>query len=120
MRLRAAAALVLAAALAAPAAHAAGSVERGYRIAQRNCSQCHAIGPKGTSRNAAAPPFRTLSQRYPIEMLQEALAEGMLTGHPEMPEFRFTPSEIDDLIAYLKSVQLNAEAKAASAPSPGL
>jgi mono/diheme cytochrome c family protein len=118
MRLRAAIVLALAAALGASSAHAAGSAARGLKIAQRNCSQCHAIGPKGESRNAAAPPFRTLSQRYPIEMLEEALAEGMLTGHPEMPEFRFSPSEIDDLIAYLKSVQVDAQARLAP-PSHG-
>ena len=108
---RAAAGLALIAALAATAAQAA-SAGRGFRIAQRNCSLCHAIGPKGESRNPASPPFRTLGQRYPIEMLQEALAEGMLTGHPEMPQFRFAPNEIDDLIAYIKSVQVSPQANA--------
>jgi mono/diheme cytochrome c family protein len=106
-----AAGLTFAAMLGASDALAA-SVSHGRQIAERNCAQCHAIGPKGESRNKVAPPFRTLGKRYPIDMLAEALAEGMLTGHPEMPEFRFSPSEIDDLIAYLKSVQTQAQAKA--------
>lgn len=89
----------------ATGASAQGSVDRGQALIQRNCAMCHAIGPTGTSPHNGAPPFRTLSQRYPLEMLEEALAEGMLTGHPAMPEFRFAPRQIDDIIAYLRSVQ---------------
>jgi hypothetical protein len=48
-----------------------------------------------------APPFRTLSQRYPIETLAEALAEGIVTGHPEMPQFVFQPRDIDALLGYI-------------------
>jgi hypothetical protein len=33
--------------------------------------------------------FRTLGKRYPIEALEEALGEGIISGHPDMPEFRF-------------------------------
>jgi K+-transporting ATPase ATPase B chain len=35
----------------------------------------------------------------------EALAEGIRTGHPQMPEFVFAPDEVDSIIAYLKSIQ---------------
>ena len=52
-----------------------------------------------------APPFRTLHERYPIDDLAEALAEGIVTGHPTMPEFRLDPAQINDVIAYLKSLQ---------------
>jgi mono/diheme cytochrome c family protein len=107
----AAGATILALSVLAASGVQAASVEDGRRIAERNCGMCHAIGPTGQSRNPKAPPFRTLGKRYPLEMLQEALAEGMLTGH-DMPEFRFTTNEIDSLIAYLKSVQDHAQAKA--------
>jgi mono/diheme cytochrome c family protein len=43
--------------------------------------------------------------RYPVEDLGEALAEGITTGHPTMPEFRLGPDEADALIAYLKSLE---------------
>ena len=86
------------------------SFARGHAIVQRNCAFCHAVGARGDSPNAKAPRFRELHNRYPVEMLAEALAEGMLTGHPEMPEFRFTPREIDDIIAYLKSIQTRGTA----------
>ena len=34
-----------------------------------------------------APPFRDLPKRYPVENLAEALAEGIVTGHPARPRF---------------------------------
>jgi mono/diheme cytochrome c family protein len=82
-----------------------GSVAAGRHIAEVQCAGCHAIGPTGESRNPASPPFRTLSRNYPVTALEEAFAEGILVGHPEMPEFRFTPQQIEDILAYLQSVQ---------------
>jgi cytochrome c len=66
---------------------------------------CHAIGPTGGSPYAAAPPFRILGQRYPLNSLEEALGEGLLSGHPEMPEFRFAPQDVGAIIRYLRSIQ---------------
>ena len=60
---------------------------RGEAIAQRHCARCHAIGDAGASPMGLAPPFRDLSKRYPIETLEEALAEGIVVGHPAMPRF---------------------------------
>jgi mono/diheme cytochrome c family protein len=51
-----------------------------------------------------APPFRDLAKRYPVENLAEALAEGIVTGHPAMPRFTFEPREIDALLAYISSL----------------
>jgi mono/diheme cytochrome c family protein len=69
------------------------------------CSRCHAIGRAGPSPHPAAPPFRTLSRRYPIEGLAEALAEGLSVGHPDMPEFVFDSQDVGAILAYLKSIQ---------------
>lgn len=80
-------------------------VEEGRRLVQLNCSSCHAIGRSGDSPNAMAPPFRRLSQNYPIEALDEAFAEGVFVGHSNMPQFNFTPGEIDALTAYVESIQ---------------
>src|SRR4051812_4301462 len=82
-----------------------GRVQRGQTFAQTNCSQCHAIGRVGDSPMPEAPPFRTLHTRYPIEDLAEAFAEGITTGHPSMPQFQLDPAQINDLIAYLNSIQ---------------
>jgi len=78
---------------------------RGERLLTTNCSRCHAVGRAGTSTHPEAPLFRTLGQRYPIEVLAEALAEGLSSGHPDMPEFRFEIQDVDAILAYLESIQ---------------
>lgn len=96
------AALLLAAAW--PAA-AADNPKHGEELLQKNCASCHAVGRSGESPHKPAPAFRTLGQRYPIEALEEALGEGILSGHPDMPEFKFDAGDVGDIIAYLKSIQ---------------
>jgi cytochrome c len=96
---------------AAGLAEAGPSAARGLELVRRNCGMCHAIGETGDSPNKQAPRFRELGRRYPIDDLAEALAEGILTGHPAMPQFRFSPAEVDDIIAYLKSVQVRNQAR---------
>ena len=83
--------------------------ERGQAIAEKQCARCHAVGFTGTSPMGLAPPFRDLSQRYPIEALAEALAEGIVTGHPAMPHFAFHPREIDALLTYISSLTPSRE-----------
>lgn len=82
-----------------------GTVESGRQFAKDNCGRCHAIGGTDKSRLALAPPFRELHERYPVDGLQEALAEGIVTGHRDMPEFSLDPVQIDDFIAFLKSLE---------------
>ena len=79
--------------------------QRGRAIAAANCADCHAIDRSGASPLAAAPPFRELHRRYPVSQLSEALAEGIVTGHSAMPEFRLTRTQISDFIAYLRRLE---------------
>jgi cytochrome c len=76
--------------------------QRGLTFARTNCARCHSIDKATASPLKAAPPFRELHNRYPVETLEEALGEGIVTGHPNMPEFRLDPGQIGDLISYLK------------------
>jgi len=78
---------------------------RGEALLSRHCAMCHAVGRSGTSPHAAAPPFRTLGHRYRLESLEEALGEGLLSGHPDMPEFRFAPRDVGAIVRYLQSIQ---------------
>lgn len=100
---------VLAAALAFGMAGSAFALspaeQRGRLFVQTNCAQCHAIGRHGASPLPIAPPFRTLHERYPVEDLAEALAEGIVVGHPTMPQFTLDPAQINDVIAYLKTLE---------------
>lgn len=83
----------------------AASVDRGRRLASTYCARCHAIDKVSPSPLAIAPPFRELHTRYPVEDLAESLAEGIMTGHPTMPEFSFARDQVADFIAFLKSLE---------------
>jgi cytochrome c len=101
------AALLLAApALAQPPADHGASIARGEALVTQNCGMCHATGTSGLSPNPLAPHFRALGQRYPVENIAEALAEGIIVGHSPMPELKFTSGEIADIVAYLQSIQV--------------
>ncbi|NGM34989.1 cytochrome c [Methylobacterium sp. DB0501] len=103
--LAAGAAALLALAASLPARAWDRQVEQGRTLARAHCVRCHAVGRADVSALSAAPPFRELHTRYPVEDLAEALAEGIRTGHPSMPEFRFDPDQAQSLIAYLKSLE---------------
>lgn len=97
-----AAAIVL---LAAIGPAAAQDVKQGEALLARDCGRCHAVGRTGDSAHKFAPAFRSLGKRYPIESLEEALGEGIMSGHPDMPEFKFEAADVGAIIAYLKSIQ---------------
>ena len=102
---KAGALMLLALAYAPPASATDARVGRGRTLVQTNCARCHAVGRVGASPLREAPPFRELHTRYPVEDLAESLAEGIRTGHPGMPEFRFDPDQVEALIAYLKTLE---------------
>jgi cytochrome c len=88
----------------------AGAVEKdltqkGEVLVKEQCGRCHAIGREGDSPHGDAPPFRTLSSKYPVEDLAESLAEGIVSGHPDMPIFVFAPQDVAAIIDYLQSIQ---------------
>ena len=81
------------------------AAKRGREIAEAACADCHAIGPTGASPKAEAPLFRELGRKYPVESLEEALAEGVVVGHPGMPQVKMNEADIGAFLAYLKSIQ---------------
>lgn len=93
-------------AILAPNAHAAtGSIDGGKRLAKANCAPCHAIDRDGASPNPLAPPFRDFERNNPMRNLDEVFARGVLVSHSAMPRFTAGPQDLDDLLAYLRSVQ---------------
>jgi cytochrome c len=80
-------------------------MERGRILIKASCAGCHAVGRADVSPMPDAPPLREVHQRYPVENLAEALAGGLVTGHPDKPAFRFDAREVDDIIEYLKSLE---------------
>ncbi|MBI1362286.1 MAG: c-type cytochrome [Alphaproteobacteria bacterium] len=88
-----------------PIVATADQIEAGHQFAAAHCASCHAIGATGKSHVRDAPAFRNLSRRYPVSSLGEAFAEGISTGHPDMPEWEFQPDQITALLGYIQSIQ---------------
>lgn len=84
---------------------AAEAVERGRLLTSTACAGCHATGATGDSPLPDATPLREIVRRYPLNQLEEAFAEGLVTTHPAMPDYTFRAGEIDDLIAYLETLR---------------
>ncbi|HSD93437.1 MAG TPA: cytochrome c [Methyloceanibacter sp.] len=82
-----------------------GLADKGEVLVKENCGRCHAVGREGDSPHHDAPPFRTLSAHYPVTDLAESLAEGIVSGHPDMPVFVFDPQDIAAIIEYLELIQ---------------
>ena len=38
-------------------------------------------------------------------LIERPLAEGIMAGHPTMPQFRLEPDQVRDVIAYLKTLE---------------
>ena len=97
--------VLLALSLVASPALGQSEEEEGRALVEANCSGCHGVGLTDESPHPDAPPFRTLSERYPIDTLDETLSHGFTITHPDMPDFLATASQIDEITAYIVSLQ---------------
>jgi cytochrome c len=86
----------------APPVALSPSQRRGFRLVSFHCARCHAIDKVGESPLAHAPAFRTLHLKYPVSDLQRPLAQGV---HPEMPRFQLEAGQVEDIMAYLKTLE---------------
>jgi mono/diheme cytochrome c family protein len=79
--------------------------QRGQLLAHAMCASCHAIGKVGDSPHVNAPPFRRFERLIGLDTFVERLNEGLMTGHSDMPAFRFSSDDAQALVAFLRSVQ---------------
>lgn len=89
---------------AVPGFAAEDNAPLGRELVETYCGACHNIEATGDSPHEAAPPFRTVHERYDVEWLSEGLVEGLVSGHPDMPEFEFDPIQAEAIVAYIKSL----------------
>ena len=97
-------ALLALVAWASPAlAQQQGDLASGERIARTWCSNCHVIGAEGSGpANDAAPTFASIA-RMPSTTAM-SLRAFLQTPHDRMPDYQFARDEMDDVIAYLLSL----------------
>lgn len=79
--------------------------QRGKVLARGMCSGCHAVEITGVSSHPSAPRFASLDNRTDLSKLARRLREGLLTGHEDMPTFRFDREDADAMVAYMRSIQ---------------
>lgn len=100
-RVAAAAALCVIAWAWSGAAGLAADADNGRRITERWCTGCHATGAgHGTD---AAPPFTKIANDP--TRTDASLRAWLADPHPPMPNMSLTAREIDDVIAYLKTLR---------------
>ena len=75
------------------------------RLLTNDCGPAMRSAVPATARARMRRPSARSASRYPIESLEEALGEGIMSGHPDMPEFAFDADDVGAIIAYLKSIQ---------------
>jgi cytochrome c len=86
--------------------------QRGKALLKTLCGRCHAVGITGQSRHVDAPPFRTFGddKLYDNDFGQR-LQDGLSTIHPDMPTFRFSRSDAEAAVNYLKFIQERKKSK---------
>jgi mono/diheme cytochrome c family protein len=87
------------------AAQSSPAVQRGLTFARPHCGQCHSLDTVSESPLKIAPPFRDLHRKYPVENLRRPLSEGIIANHPTMPQFRLDADQINDVIAFMTSLE---------------
>jgi mono/diheme cytochrome c family protein len=80
------------------------AAQRGYRVAARECSSCHAVDRLGESPKPTAPPFRDIRRRYNELSLAREFQAISEVGHYEMPAKPISKGDGEDLIAYIESL----------------
>jgi len=78
---------------------------RGRAVVMEFCAHCHAVGKTGNSPHASAPPFRTLGRSFNLDQFPRLLERGISSGHPDMPEFKFSLDDALAVSAYLRTIQ---------------
>lgn len=95
------------------AGHALDSEQqRGKALLETLCGRCHAVSETGRSPHVDAPPFRTFgdSKLYDNDFGQR-LQDGLTTIHPDMPTFRFSRTDAEAAVNYLKFIQEHKRSK---------
>lgn len=96
------AAMALAIAVGAAGAAQGAEAQEGYRLATQWCTSCHIVAP-GQAGSDAAPPFESIANR--AQFSEDGLRAWLADPHPPMPNLNLSRTEIEQVIAYLRSLR---------------
>ena len=80
----------------------AADARQGERLAKQWCTGCHLTGGDQAAGGDAAPPFSVIAATAANRA--DDLRAWLADPHPPMPNFNLTRWEIDDLLAYIESI----------------
>lgn len=83
---------------------AAADARKGGKLARQWCSNCHIIGDEQPAGGDAAPTFATIAETAAER--NDDLKAWLADPHPPMPDLSLTTYEIDDLLAYIESLNV--------------
>jgi cytochrome c len=83
----------------------AASATAGKGLVQRDCASCHAIEPGKPSPNPDAPTFPQVADE--TSATSYSLHVFLQSTHATMPNFIISSPEIDDIVAYIRSLKTN-------------
>ena len=83
-------------------AQTAGNQEAGHRLVQRWCAECHVVDTSGQGSDAA-PAFTEIAQQHGKD--EHWLRAWLTAPHPPMPNLNLSRVQIDNIIAYLRSLE---------------
>jgi mono/diheme cytochrome c family protein len=78
-------------------------VRRGRALAEKWCSDCHAVAPNEAAGDPAAPDFTDIAAER--SATGYALRVFLRTPHATMPHFILKPDDIDDIVNYILSLK---------------
>jgi hypothetical protein len=84
-----------------PVAQAAGNAEEGRLYAVNRCTGCHSVEPETAGTGQFAPDFTVIAQHRSARWLKRFLN----STHKIMPDFIFSATENDDIVAYIVSLK---------------
>lgn len=79
-----------------------GDAHEGFVYAKEVCANCHAILPDQSSPVREAPTFDEIARQSGASA--KAVVERIKTEHPMMPNIPIKREELDDLAAYILSL----------------
>lgn len=80
-----------------------GNAAAGLEYAQKVCSDCHAVERDTEMLFSQVPSFQDVADSE--GMTPRALVVWMSTSHPNMPDLIIPPDDMDNVVAYIMSLQ---------------
>jgi len=96
----------MAAAGGAAAQQAPGDATAGYALAQSWCAGCHFVDQQEMRAKDAVPSFAAVAaMKSTTELSLQAFLQ---TNHHNMPDWRLTRQQVDDVVAYILTLRPKA------------